>query len=299
MHSIHPIQKESGDLPEPSNLAPDVTLQPSNAVEISPLEAGNKYLLAQARRKRKPGSSIRSGASGPQKFRSKHMVVVYYESYLQEKLESLVKSIGGARNELRKGKLARSVEQGLQLPSFGRHSENSYEIRSPADFKLSKKQTPLLPLNPKSFAAENVHKDDKPFTEADKELEQAQGLCETAAHQVLRDGDCVPEMNVVEKKLKVVLEIAKMAVKKFKEEKHQEEKGPGASDSDTTLVARTPPADHVVLKLEPTLNEISKVNQAMIASPTTDIEIDDNSDASSMVVDISKFRAARANGVRA
>lgn len=65
--------------------------------------------LQEARRKRKPGSAL-SAASGPVKYRTRSMVIVYYDSEIQQGFESLVRNIAGARNNLRKAKTAASFK---------------------------------------------------------------------------------------------------------------------------------------------------------------------------------------------
>jgi hypothetical protein len=273
-------------------------------LHIPPLEAGNKYLLAQAQRKRKLGSSIRSGASGPQKFRSKHMVVIYYDAYLQEQLDTLVKGIGGARNNLRKGKLSRSASRGFQLPSFGRAShQGNYGIPSLNGFKNP--PTSYLSVLTDSKVQPTNHQPtaDEAFTNADKHLEGAQSLCETAAHQVLRDGDCSIELNSVVTKLESALEIATAAVVQLREEEAEQKEqagNPTQTDPETTPLTDT--SSLPSLTNSSTSKLVSSLSEKMEFPPptlavgfggVTEIEVDDDSDQESIVVDISKFRAVR------
>ena len=312
--SVHSISSNK-DLPpnppeEPSPttgghlLSP--TLQPkADPVEISPFEAGNKYLFAQTQRKRKAGSLVRSGASGPQKFRSRHQVVIYYDAYIQEQLEALVKSIGGARNNLRKGKMSRTAATGFPLPSLSRGPEDTYGMFSYGSPRAMPMPTKGPALDPKLSRTSTLPANgDLPFAEADKILEQSQGLCETAAHQILRDGDCALELLSVRRNLETVTSMAESSINKLKAEEEQKQKQPeesnlkieadnrAGSESDCTLVAETPPLE--AAKLAPAVDvvvEETKVPINSAASP--DIEVDDDSDASSIVVDITKFRTAR------
>ncbi len=280
-----------------------------NAINISPFEAGNKYLLAQAQRKRKLGSSIRSGASGPQKFRSKHMVIIYYDSYLQEELASLVKGLSGARNNLRKGKMAQSLSRGLQLPTLGAIGQSLHDnYNTPSSFGGRKLMTPIstrsLPTDPKISLSLSPPRGDAIFTDADTHLELAHTQCETAAHQVLRDGDCGLELKRVLAALDSVLEIARPAVEQLKaeKEKEQELENQTPADSDSTLVADIPSSYMYSLsnKLGPLINEsIDAVSRDAATNGVTEIEVDDDSDAESIQVDISKFRSARMISPRA
>jgi hypothetical protein len=304
IYKDEPLQQPPSQIIEPPS---ESTPEPStpNALHISPLEPGNKYLLAQAQRKRKLGSSIRSGASGPQKFRSKHMVVIYYDAYLQAQLDSLVKGIGGARNNLRKGKLSRSASKGFQLPCLRRAPDHkSYSV--PPLNGLKKPPTPSTSLatDPKIQLANHNPTGDEAFTTADKHLEAAQTLCETAAHQVLRDGDCTIELIKVLERLNTLLELASATVVQLREEDAEQKEEEGNQkqiDSDTTPLADTssPPslAHSSTSKLAPSLNEkidFSPGPPLISSGGVTEIEVDDDSDQESIVVDISKFRTARA-----
>ena len=313
--SVHSIDSKKDLLPKPpEEPEPTTDAQPlsppflpeADPVEISPFEAGNKYLFAQTQRKRKAGSSVRSGASGPQKFRSRHQVVIYYDAYLQEQLEALVKSIGGARNNLRKGKLSRTAATGFPLPSLSRGPEDTYGMFSYGSLRTMPLPTKGPTLDPKpSRTSTPPANGDLPFAEVDKLLEQSQGLCETAAHQVLRDGDCALELRNVRRNFETVTSMAESSISKLKAEEEQKQKQQGeeptlkidadnrtGSESDTTLVAETPPFG--VAKLAPTVDVLVEETKLLINSAASpDIEVDDDSDASSIVVDITKFRTAR------
>ena len=289
------LERPAESTPEPSTPGP---------LHIPPLEAGNRYLLAQAHRKRKLGSSIRSGASGPQKFRSKHMVVIYYDAYLQEQLDTLVKGIGGARNNLRKGKLSRSASRGFQLPCFGRASHQGiYGIPSLNGFKNPPTSYLSVPTDSKVQPTNRQPTIDEAFTNADKHLEGAQSLCETAAHQVLRDGDCSVELNSVVTKLESALEIATAAVVQLREEEAEQKEqagNPTQTDPETTPLTDTSSLPSLTnsstSKLVPSLSEKTELPPPTLAvgpGGVTEIEVDDDSDQESIVVDISKFRAAR------
>jgi hypothetical protein len=65
--------------------------------------------LAINRRKRKT-TSIASNASLPTKFRSRSMIMVYYDSEIQKSFEQLVRNIGTARNNIRRARMANRME---------------------------------------------------------------------------------------------------------------------------------------------------------------------------------------------
>lgn len=278
-------------------------------VDISPLVAGNRFIYAQANKKRKPGTSFRSGASGPLKFRSKQAVVIYYDSHVQDEFGSLVKALGACRNNLRKGKMAYSVTRGLQLPTLRRGADrasaspsmdsirSSLVSRPSPQVKTSKEQTVKSSSTPKGEAA---------FLLVDQELEKCQNLCETAAHQFLRDGDCKLEMDTVMQHFENVLDLAQKIYDSLKLEAESDEKtqdsisngGSTHTTSDSTLVEK-PSREFLNLnrKISPEWTNDTEnykrpsLNASVSAPPlTTDIEVDSDSNASSIDIDINNYR---------
>lgn len=307
------------DLMETDDGTGNVT-SPPNLTEISPFEAGNRYIYAQANKKQKPGTSIRSGASGPMKFRSKQMVVIYYDSHVQNELDTLVKSIGGSRNNLRKGKAAYTVKKGFQLPSLGRRFDGSSPsaalegIRTMSMYRKSSK-LPAMKSEP-SIATDTTPTGEAAFKQADKDLEACQNLCETAAHQFLRDGDCKLELDTVLQNFNRVSELAQTTLESLKTEETQDEAMAESSsmnsstraESETTLVEKpsrellnfsrklAPRSSQTFMTDRPVLPTINSAPPA-----TTEIEVDDedeDSDQSSIEIDMSKYRVTNRTGLR-
>lgn len=297
-------------------------------IDIDPLMAGNKYLYAQAQRKRKPDSSVKSGASGPQKFRSKHQVIIYYDSHIQEELDNMVKALGIARNNLRKGKNALAMSRGFQLPSLSRRHELT-TTSTPSTESLQNS----TPKGGSVFSNKNARgirqtlpasENEAAFMKTDKDLETIQSMCETAAHQFLRDGDCRVELESVTKILSNMLleaESTLESLKKVKEEEDSEE-----ANSQHTLVeteshtsSNTAAPVNVADKLAPTLsqtiddmktyqanNQQPPLSEAIDTSPplstAMEIEVDDNEDDDDSILldlDFGKYRLMRTTRIRA
>lgn len=305
VQSIHTANDEQLQSPrvlgEPASQSTPVP----DIVHVSPLEAGNRYLLAQAQRKRKLDSSIRSGASGPQRFRSKHMVIIYYDAYLQENLEHLVKNIGGARNNLRKGKISRSLTRGLQLPSLTGTTSDNHTV--PPTLSGPQK-SPTLPTDLKMALKASVAvvqpTVDTTFSDSDKHLEVAQVLCETAAHQVLRDGDCTAELQDVLGRLSSVLELAKVAVQQLEAEKVEQEvqdaETPTSQFGTESILDHQSRLQYSSSKLSPSFHDsIQAASWTTTPQGPTHIEVDDDDSDGSIEVDISKYRSTRSYGLRA
>lgn len=253
LQSIHFEQDPSVHLSQIDPQNEDALPTHPQATEINPLEAGTKYLYAQAQKRRKPDSSIRSGASGPQKFRSKNQVIIYYDSHLQAELDSMVKALGVARNNLRKGRNALIASRGFQLPAPSRRFDAAPLTPSIDNIRSQATSRPAIPgkYNLRSSSQVASNEDEACFTDVDKMLEGIQGLYETAAHQFLRDGDCKAELEDARASLDAVLEKAKPTVEVMKEKamRNQETTAKDQAeskdtDSETTLSA-TPSTEHL------------------------------------------------------
>lgn len=330
--SIHTRDEPSDDQSDTFSNS-DAVPPPPDRVQVNPLEPGNKYLYGQARRKRKPGTSIRSGASGPQRFRSKNQVVVYYDGYLQERLDATVKSIGVARNNLRKGRTALAVARGFMLPSLTTRSTQRSSLLDDIRAPLTSRSTSALAPGKRTpvSSTTSTPTDEAVFLQVDKELETIQNLCETAAHQFLRDGDCKTELETIRQKFDDLLARANAIAESLKkvQDEHQEaaqsdkehsDNTNGCTDSDGTLSSQPsldvlstpklgPSADPSPLVINHTLDDMK--SQAMFLSApelaggtgppalmTDNIEVDDTSDQDSIVLDISHYRLTNPRRIR-
>ena len=253
--------------------------------ELNPLDIANRYLFANARRKRKnAGTSVRSGASGPAKYRHRHMVVVYYDSSVQEDFETLVRVIGGARNNLRKGRMAQVMKNGFELPALTGHASplESFNV-SPLDLKSSHRNG----LDPKYVASVqvSVHKTTggSVFDEADKDLEAAQSLCEVGSHQFLRDGDCSLEIDGTREKLERVLMGAKAEKLRLEEQEKQEKE---MEEAEKTV--------REAEELDKRRTAEGKDQVVNIGTGDAEIEVDDGDSAEAAIeMDLSAFRSTR------
>src|ERR1700712_105232 len=55
--------------------------------------------------------SLASGDSATPKYRTRSMIIVYYDSAVQSAFEDLVKFVSGSRNAMRKGKMAAKMAE--------------------------------------------------------------------------------------------------------------------------------------------------------------------------------------------
>ncbi len=248
-------------------------------------------LIPSTNRKRKPTSTHPSAMSehAHPRYRTKSMIVVYYDSAIQDAFEALVRSIAGARNTLRKGKTTASFK--ARMASMG--MDNDDPFAGPSEFAM---------LNPKRRGGlgrgggpglrDSPNSKMKEFEDADKNLDTAQSLCEVAAHQFLRDGDCRLEIEGTRKRFEAALDIARREVERLEEEEEREAKEAKEAEEKTLvpteekLDERTPVVE---IMQEKTIapEPIKQVN----LTGTGTIEIDDGSDVESVHIDMSAFRS--------
>ncbi|MCJ1466359.1 hypothetical protein MMC07_004978 [Pseudocyphellaria aurata] len=254
------------------------TPMPLGQLDISNSYIDSTVILREVRRKRKPRSSF-SGASGPRQYRTRSMIIVYYDSAIQEAFESLVRSIASARNNLRKGKTAisfkaRMAALGMDETLFG----------GPGDLGLNPKviRSRLQRTSPHTSHTEYV----PAFDEVDQHLEAAQSLCEVAAHQFLRDGDCSDEIEGTRTRFQNCLGVAQREADALRQQKSQESPESVAEDQ-----AEDQPDEPKVIALDEKV-DLSAASPVTYANVGT-IEVDNESDASSVQIDLKAFRRAR------
>ncbi|TGJ84927.1 hypothetical protein E0Z10_g3818 [Xylaria hypoxylon] len=203
---------------------------------------------ATVRKRQKTDSMISAEATTP-KYRSRRMVMVYYDSYVQSFFEELVKFVSAQRNLMRKAKMAAKVAHikrlaELEMPEDEDEDEGG-ELRpgngliaaspavptsnsrpgGPEEMRLQYfnsrpygggLRSPALNLMPgRGMRTSALNGGLGLFNERgdiwddlDKGLESIQGLCERAAHQFLRDGDCNEEIEKIKSRLVKVQQLA-------------------------------------------------------------------------------------------
>lgn len=201
---------------------------------------------------------------------------------------------------LRKGKMAAKLEALADLASSDDDSEGSddddEQVMSTIGYRhragLSSMRARGM-MGGEPTAKHNTKASPELFDTTDKSLEQAQGLCEKAAHQSLRDGDCRQELNDVRKHCKVVLdtatnEVAKYNARKEKEAEDAKNNPPRKqSDSEVLTAATTPElsaSTDIAIDFRPMMPSIKSAPPAIPTSKGIDIEIDEDEDDDDFVM---------------
>ncbi|RBR10986.1 uncharacterized protein FIESC28_09260 [Fusarium coffeatum] len=170
---------------------------------------------ARAVVKKKPKSpSMMSNDDAPAAYRTRTMIIVYYDSYVQGFFDELVRFVSSSRNLMRKAKMAARVAQIKKLAEQDVSEDGNNDDALPSLRYMSSRR-----FGPMSIARPGAG--DQPpdvYDNLDKGLEFVQSMCEHGAHQFLRDGDCNDEISKVQKRLTEVLEMAKTEMERVQRE---------------------------------------------------------------------------------
>lgn len=248
-------------------------------------------------RKRKTASVLSARISGPSRYRPRTMVVVSYDGDMQKSLELLVRAIGVGRNLLRKARMEAKMNELAALTGSSEdeddnvgHSEEE-ELVSRSSYRprmSSMRARAAARTSGRLGVANGTNTPIALFETTDKRLEQAQELCEKAAHLTLREGDCRKELAQVRKHFGDVLHTAETEVVKCNAQKsHDTPELQQHETSDTSIASlETPPNDHYPQPSLPTLVTEPQPKVPLLAGMTptaqepkiVDMEVDDADD---------------------
>ncbi|KAG4267455.1 hypothetical protein FPRO04_12893 [Fusarium proliferatum] len=177
------------------------------------IKAAQARARAQGRKKRK-SPSMMSNEDAPAAYRTRSMIIVYYDSYVQSFFDDLVRFVSSSRNLMRKAKMAARVAQIKKLAEQDVSEGGSIDDALPSLRYMSSRR-----FGPMSISRPGAG--DQPpdvYDKLDKGLEFVQSMCEHGAHQFLRDGDCNDEISKVQKRLTEILEMAKTEMERVERE---------------------------------------------------------------------------------
>lgn len=163
-----------------------------------------------------------SGGSRRKKYRARNATVVYFDGHAQKQLESIVEEVAKALGLIRQARLARTrsptkspLMVAQELSTLASDTELDDEILTLEEAVLERLRTrrfgtpeEVSRLNKQNRKRElavtpqavHVLEDDKTLDLTARALEQASDLCEVAAYQLLRDGDCRLEASAATRK---------------------------------------------------------------------------------------------------
>ena len=150
--------------------------------------------LRLSQRKRKTFSACSGDQSGPSKYRSRALVVVYYDGDVQKRFTELVQAMAAARNDIRRSKLSAKVDNLARSRSSSSGSDSAGSFGQDTTKSIGTFTYKTTRLRLQDLSAVSRPDGSQALNKVDGLLEQSQNLCEHAAHQVLRDGDCALEV---------------------------------------------------------------------------------------------------------
>ncbi|OQE44519.1 hypothetical protein PENCOP_c002G07850 [Penicillium coprophilum] len=221
---------------------------------------------------------------------TRHNVIIEYDGHTQQTLEAIVRDIGIARNNIRRGQMAMMPRTGLRAGLLSKGIDMNLSSALGQTGPLSCVRSTRTTAGIVGVSGTSARKD-SPFDFADKQLELAHSLCETAAYQVLRSGDCGTELDGVEEKFKMLLEAAinevdRIMAEKKQQEEHEQKQQEGTAEEGPPKPAPTPSAARLARVAAIAAN---KPSMTMAGA----IEVDDNSSISAESIDLSAFRSSR------
>lgn len=199
-------------------------------------------------------------------------MVLEYDGSMQKSFEKMFRDIGAGRNLLRKAKMAARMDALAELAAESSDDEEyddpmakmSYRHRSGlASVRAARTRESLRGLRSGGTSPSEL------FDITDKSLELAQGLCETGAHQSLRDGDCRKELSAIRRHLETVLEVASKEVAKFPTETEEAKEDSGVDMVPSPIIIESKP-------MVPAPTPVSAM--PLKTSKMMEIEVDDESD---------------------
>lgn len=231
-----------------------------------------------------------SDSDAPAVISTRHSLIIHYDGHTQKTLEEMVRDIGTARNNLRRGKMARLPRPGAgarpppprsaaraMLPTLEEPEDLLASIRS------SRARGPPQPQPQPEAPPTAMRK--SPFDAADKNLEVAHSFCETAAYQFLRAGACASELDSVKERFTALLKMVTEEVELLKEEKKKEEEE----------AAKQEPEVEAETEAESPAKEITPEPLLSLKRPASNegaIEVDDEQ-GSVESIDLTTFRVGR------
>ncbi|KAE8337274.1 hypothetical protein BDV24DRAFT_103328 [Aspergillus arachidicola] len=207
---------------------------------------------------------------------TRYNLVIHYDGETQKSLEEMVRIIGTARNNIRRGKM--SQMGAMRSSALNKPTRiNSPPLPPPGDAADAQLLSQIRSTRNRAPPPQaRVMAKNSPFDMADRQLELAHSMCETAAYQFLRTGDCSEELQGVLDKFKALLELATGEVRRLTEEQERER---AAKEKEA------PQVESIQLTVGPTSNK----------GPSSDngaIEVDDGTESEESI-DLSAFRARR------
>ncbi|KAL5612031.1 hypothetical protein BROUX41_000407 [Berkeleyomyces rouxiae] len=204
----------------------------SAAMARSPEQAirvAHAHARAQVRMKQRSASNSSIDLEEKlHKQRTRNMIIVYYDSFVQSFFEELVKFVSASRNLIRKARMAAKVahiKRVAEMESQSLDAPNDLLSDGPDALNaslasLAPRMPPMLRAGPRPssrFGAYGVgiSKPTDAYDRLDKALEFVQSQSEKGAHLFLRDGKCTEEVNSISRRMIEAKELAEKEMQRI------------------------------------------------------------------------------------
>ncbi|KKA26533.1 hypothetical protein TD95_005068 [Thielaviopsis punctulata] len=175
---------------------------------------------AQVRKKQRTASVTSVDVEEkPSKYRSRRMIIVYYDSFVQCFFEELVKFVSASRNLIRKAKMTAKVahiKRVAEMESQNDDDDSSLSADRSMPGAPIAPRLPSLRYNARSARLGSygigLSKPTDAYDLLDKALEFIQSQSEKGAHQFLRDGDCTDEINNISRRMIEARDVAQREI---------------------------------------------------------------------------------------
>ncbi|KKF92116.1 hypothetical protein CFO_g5529 [Ceratocystis platani] len=159
------------------------------------------------------------------KRRTRNMIIVYYDSFVQSFFEELVKFVSASRNLIRKARMAAKVahiKRVAEIESQTLDAPSDPFSAGPDDFSapLAPRMPPMLrassrPASRFGTYGAGISKPTDAYDRLDKALEFVQSQSEKGAHLFLRDGKCTEEVNNIARRMQEAKDLAEKEMQRI------------------------------------------------------------------------------------
>ncbi|KAI9842647.1 MAG: hypothetical protein M1837_007014 [Sclerophora amabilis] len=208
--NLHRLKPKNGST---ESLRPGIhQSDPDNGHELEPsqlLASAAKQQHAQMLRRKRKTASLSTDADQP-KFRTRSMIIIRYDSQVQDGFANIYRNIGTARNNLRKARMAEGMAERMKQATALANGDSPL-----GEDGMAKRLTFTRSARSRAGEEKTI------YDLIDKSLEDSQALCEHAAHQSLRDGDCAVEIQNIKKKMGDATRMGEKEMEKLAEKEAQ------------------------------------------------------------------------------
>lgn len=181
------------------------------------IAAANSRAKVQVKKKVKTASMMSVENPPTTTYRTRSMIIVYYDSYVQKFFDELVRFVSSSRNLLRKAKMAAKVAHIKKMASLEGGDDGETALPS-LRYMSTRRMGPMDHMGRPGAGLPGANNEPDVYDKLDKGLEHVQTTCEHGAHQFLRDADCDDEINKIKERLREVLEMATKETERLQSE---------------------------------------------------------------------------------